>query len=123
MRYRKAPLYEERVWIITERAAGISGTEERYEIEMVDMYRDHIHLLCGAHPKLFPGRIVQIFKSRTAREIFRKQPPVKKRRTQSPCTTPPSIVKTIMRCTTGYSTGVPNHARTAVVGDTNLLLT
>jgi len=35
-------------------------------------------LLCGAHPKLSPGRIVQIFKSITAREIFARKPSVKK---------------------------------------------
>jgi putative transposase len=39
---------------------------------------DHIHLLCGAHPKVAIGRIVQIFKSITAREIFKRKPAVKK---------------------------------------------
>jgi putative transposase len=42
------------------------------------MDKDHIHILCGAHPKVAPGRIVQIFKSITAREIFRRKPQVKK---------------------------------------------
>jgi putative transposase len=74
---RKALLDEDVVGIIRETAAGI---QERYEIdmEMMGMDRDHIHLLCGAHPKLSPGRIVQIFKSITAREIFAKKPSVKK---------------------------------------------
>jgi putative transposase len=34
--------------------------------------------LCGAHPKVAPGRIVKIFKSITAREIFRRKPSVRK---------------------------------------------
>jgi hypothetical protein len=64
VKYRKSLLDEEVVQIIRETATSI---EERYEIEMetMGMDRDHIHLLCGAHPKLSPGRIGQIFKSIT----------------------------------------------------------
>ena len=63
--------------IIEETAEGIA---ERYAIEMeaIGCDQDHIHLLCGAHPKLAPGRIVQIFKSITAREIFSRKPSIKK---------------------------------------------
>lgn len=42
------------------------------------MDSDHIHLLCSAHPKVSAGEIVRIFKSITAREIFRQMPEVKK---------------------------------------------
>lgn len=77
VKYRKSLLDEEVVQIIKETVVGI---QERYEIEMEMMGMDgnHIHLLCGAHPKLSPGRIVQIFKSITARQIFSKKPSVKK---------------------------------------------
>ena len=53
---------------------------ERYPIEMeaIGYDKDHIHLLCSAHPKVAPGRVVQIFKRITAREIFRRKPSVKK---------------------------------------------
>jgi putative transposase len=34
--------------------------------------------MCGAHPKGAPGRVVQIFKSITAHEVFRRKPSVKK---------------------------------------------
>ena len=47
-------------------------------MEALGCDKDHIHLLCGAHPKIAPGRIVQVFKSITAREIFLKKPSVKK---------------------------------------------
>ena len=47
-------------------------------MEAMGMGRNHIHLLCGARPKLSPGRIVQIFKGITAREIFTRKPSVKK---------------------------------------------
>ena len=52
------------------------GIGERYSIhiEALGCDKNHVHLLCGAHPKLSPGRIVQIYKSITAREIFRREP-------------------------------------------------
>ena len=51
------------------------GIGERYEIEMEGLGcdKDHVHLLCGGHPKLAPGRIVQIYKSITAREVLRRE--------------------------------------------------
>jgi putative transposase len=77
VKYRKALLDKEVVKIIKETALGI---QERYaiEIEAMGMDKDHIHILCGAHPKVLPGQIVQIFKSITGREIFRRKPSVKK---------------------------------------------
>jgi putative transposase len=77
VKYRKALLDKEVVQIIKQTALGI---QERYaiEIEAMGMDKDHIHILCGAHPKVSPGQIVQIFKSITGREIFRGKPSVKK---------------------------------------------
>jgi putative transposase len=77
VKYRKVLLDAEVTEIIQQTAAGIA---ERYAIEMEGLGcdKDHIHLLCGAHPKMAPGRIVQIFKSITAREIFRSKPAIKK---------------------------------------------
>ena len=53
---------------------------ERFPIEMeaIGADRDHIPLLCGTHPKVAPGRMVQIFKRLTCREIFRRKPAVKR---------------------------------------------
>jgi len=77
VKYRKALLDNEVTKIITETAEGIT---ERYAIEMeaIGIDKDHIHLLCSAHPKVASGIIVQIFKSITAREIFLRKPTVKK---------------------------------------------
>ena len=77
VKYRKALLDEEVAAIIADTAAEIA---ERFPIEMEAMGTDknHIHLLCSAHPKMAPGRIVQRFKSITAREIFRRKPAVKR---------------------------------------------
>jgi putative transposase len=77
LKYRRALLDEEVTEIIQQTAEGIA---ERYAIEMeaIGCDKDHIHLLCGAHPKVAPSKIVQIFKSITAREIFSRKPSIKK---------------------------------------------
>ncbi len=77
VKYRKALLDEEVTNIIKETSVSI---EERYPIEMEALGTDknHIHILCSAHPKLAPGRLVQMFKSITAREIFRRRPAIKR---------------------------------------------
>ncbi len=77
VKYRKALLSEEVIEIIVDTAQGIS---ERYDIEMErsGCDKDHIHLLCLAHPKLSPGQIVRVFKSITARELFRKKRELKR---------------------------------------------
>jgi len=74
---RKALLDEEVTAMIQDTAAEIAA---RFSIEMEAIGTDtnHIHLLCSAHPNMAPGRIVQIFKSLTAREIFRRKPAVKR---------------------------------------------
>lgn len=76
VKYRRALLDEEVVKIITETAAEIS---QRYDIEFeqIGCDRDRIHLLCSAHPKVARGRIVRVFKSITARGIFRRKPSIK----------------------------------------------
>ncbi len=63
--------------VVVETAKGIS---ERYDIEVekIGCDKDHIHLLCSAHPKIAPGQIVRVFKSITAREVFRSRPEVKR---------------------------------------------
>ena len=58
MKYRKALLSREVTTIITETVEAII---DRYIIEMeaIGADRDHIHLLCSAHSKVAPGKIVQ----------------------------------------------------------------
>jgi putative transposase len=77
VKYRRALLDEEVTEIIQQTAEGIA---KRYAIEMeaIGCDKDHIHLLCGAHPKVAPSKIIQIFKSITAREIFSRKPSIKK---------------------------------------------
>jgi len=71
VKYRKVLLSEGITQAIKEIALGI---QERYEIEIerIGCDRDHIHLLCSAHPKYAPGQLVRVFKSITARELFNR---------------------------------------------------
>ena len=57
VKYRKSLLDEVVTTIIQETAAEIA---ERFPIEMdaIGTDKNHIHLLCSAHPKMAPGRIV-----------------------------------------------------------------
>jgi len=77
VKYHKVLLDKIVIKIIEETAEGI---QERYAIEMeaLEMVKDHIHLLSSAHPKISPEEIVRIFKSITAREIFRRHSGIKK---------------------------------------------
>lgn len=77
VKYRRGLLDEVVVEIITQTAMEI---QERYDIEFeqIGCDRDHIHLLCSAHPKVAPGQIVRVFKSITARELFRRNPELKR---------------------------------------------
>ena len=56
------------------------GIGDRYEIGFIEIGvdEDHVHFLVQSVPTIPPGRIVQIIKSITAREINRQNPEVKK---------------------------------------------
>ena len=77
IKYRRALLNEA---IVAEMIRLTQEIEERYEIEVECFGADknHVHLLCSAHPKLAPGQIVRIYKSITARELFKVFPDLKK---------------------------------------------
>jgi len=77
VKYRKALVRPD----IDAELVRIAGEiHDRYDIEFEQMGadRDHIHLLCSAHPKISIGSIVRIYTSITARELFRTFPDLKK---------------------------------------------
>lgn len=53
--------------------------EKRYYLytETIGFDGDHVHLLMKAAPKYSPSRVIQIVKSITARELFKKFPRIK----------------------------------------------
>jgi len=77
VKYRKALLNNEVEECIREILKGIS---ERYEIviDEVGFDQNHIHIFCGAQPRLSPLRVVSIIKSITARKIFKRFPRLKR---------------------------------------------
>jgi len=77
LKYRKLLLRNE----ITKYLKEISSElEERYdfEIEQIGTDGDHIHLLCSFAPKYSGGQFVRLYKSITARRIFKKFPDLRK---------------------------------------------
>ena len=53
---------------------------ERYCFELEEMGTDgdHVHLFVGAAPKYAPSRVMQVLKSISAREMFKRFPEIRK---------------------------------------------
>jgi len=77
VKYRKALLSKEVEKCLLSTLKGIT---ERYEIviDEVGIDQNHIHIFCGAPPKMAPLRIISIVKSITARKIFERFPRMRK---------------------------------------------
>ena len=77
VKYRKALLNSAVEDCIKETLQGIS---ERYEINIdeVGFDQNHIHIFCGAPPRISPLRVISIIKSITARQIFSNFPKLEK---------------------------------------------
>ncbi len=78
VKYRKQLLFEPgRIELLREVCDGIS---KRYgfEFDKVGTDGDHVHLLVGAPPRISPARLMQIVKSITARQLFKRFPEIRK---------------------------------------------
>ncbi len=77
-KYRKVVIDTKVEEILKETCLEIA---KRYEIEFVEIGtdKDHVHFLIQSVPKYSPTRIIQIVKSITAREVFKRVPEVKKK--------------------------------------------
>ncbi len=77
VKYRKLLLNSEVEACIKETLKGIS---ERYEIiiDEVGFDQNHIHIFCGAAPRMAPLQVISTIKSITARKIFERLPKLKK---------------------------------------------
>lgn len=77
VKYRKALLNKEIELAIVRIAREIA---DRYDIEFerIGCDSNHIHLLCSFPPKYSGSDIVRMFKSITARELFKQFPALKK---------------------------------------------
>lgn len=77
IKYRKALLSPDIAKAIREIAEGI---ETRYDIafEQIGTDGDHIHILCSFPPTMSGGEVVGIFKSITAKQLFKRFPDLRK---------------------------------------------
>lgn len=77
LKYRKALLDPPTVATLKQVTKEL---EDRYELEIEQLGTDknHVHILCSLHPKYAPGQFVRLYKSITARELFRHHPKLKK---------------------------------------------
>ena len=55
------------------------GIAERYELDIdtMEVMEDHVHIFLSSPPRYSPSEVVQLLKSISAREIFRRYPGVK----------------------------------------------
>jgi len=77
-KYRRIVFSKEVDLTIKEVCIEIS---KRYDVNFLEIGtdKDHVHFLIQSVPVLSPSRIIQMVKSITAREVFRKHPEVKKK--------------------------------------------
>ena len=78
IKYRKLLIKAEVEKCITETMKGIS---KRYDITIDEIGYDenHIHIFCGARPRMSPAHIMNIIKSITARKVFETFPKLRKK--------------------------------------------
>ena len=75
-KYRKLVLQGEVAEGLKEVFEGIA---QRYELEIdtMEVMEDHVHVFLESPPKYSPSQLVQILKSVSAREVFRRYPIVR----------------------------------------------
>ncbi len=78
------PKYSHKVFEEPYRAAMKAIIEKigyDYDIDIVELEipEDHIHMVVRSEPKQSPSKVMQVVKSISARELFRRYPDVKKR--------------------------------------------
>ena len=76
VKYSRHVLFGERVKFLKQIILNIA---ERYEytIEAVGIDDNHVHVFAGAHPAIAPAKLIQVLKSISAREMFRRFPQIK----------------------------------------------
>jgi putative transposase len=75
--YRAKILGGEVSWYLKEVFEQIAE-EYEFHIITVEIMEDHVHILIEAPPSCSPSNLVQVLKSISARELFKKFPKVKK---------------------------------------------
>lgn len=77
VKYRKAIIDREKMAFLKHILIEI-GERYWFKFDAIGVEKDHFHVVLGAAPRYSPSRIMQIIKSITAREFFKKYPEIKK---------------------------------------------
>ena len=76
-KYRKHILTGDVVGYLTEVFNHIAE-EYGFEIDTMEVVEDHVHIFLEAPPRYAPAEVVQIMKSISGRELFKKFPKIRK---------------------------------------------
>ena len=78
IKYRKKLLFDNgRIEFFKEVCSEI-GKRYWFEFDALGTDGNHVHIFVGAAPKYAPSNVMQIIKSITAKNIFKKYPEIKK---------------------------------------------
>jgi putative transposase len=72
-KYRRH-IFREEIAIFVKEIFGRISEEYDFQIEVMEVMEDHVHVFLEASPRYSPAEIVQIMKSISAREVFKKFP-------------------------------------------------
>ena len=72
-KYRKQ-IFREEIAIYVKEIFGRIAEEYEFQIDTMEVMEDHVHVFLEAPPRFSPAEIVQIMKSISAREVFKKFP-------------------------------------------------
>ena len=78
-KYRKDIFKEPQVRERAEELMREIADEYRWEILEMEVATDHVHLMLSFPPQRSIGEVVRVLKSKTARELFREFPSLKRR--------------------------------------------
>lgn len=78
VKYRKKLLLDLVIINFLKKTCFEIGERYCFEFDAIGTDGDHVHLFVGAEPKYSTLKVMQIIKSITARQIFKKHPEIKK---------------------------------------------
>ena len=77
VKYRRAMIDGEKMEFLKKILIEL-GERYWFKFDAIGIEKDHFHVVLGAAPRYSPSRIMQMIKSITARELFKRYPEIKK---------------------------------------------
>jgi putative transposase len=78
IKYRKKILFDKDTIEFFKEICSEIGKRYWFEFDALGTDGDHVHIFVGAAPRYAPSNVMQIIKSITAKNIFKKYPEIKK---------------------------------------------